>query len=338
MSTKSKVIEILESKRGEAVSGETLAEVIGCSRTAIWKAITKLKSEGYQIEAKANKGYILSDKSDILSEEAIWGHTPLGNVPNPNDNLISVIDVYKTIDSTNAEAKRRISEAPSPDELPFGDIIIAEEQTAGRGRRGRNFHSPLGGSIYISFILKPYGNIENSLMITIAAALAVCKAIEKISDPAQTPKIKWVNDIFIDNKKVCGILTEAVSDIESGQIESIVLGIGININIPKEAFPNEIAEIAGSLKIKPGERNSFVAHLIEEVYAAYQALAGKNNIIDEYRKRSLMKDINIKIIQGSKTTDAVSKEIADDGSLLVEYKGGAKELLHSGEVSVRFLP
>jgi BirA family biotin operon repressor/biotin-[acetyl-CoA-carboxylase] ligase len=333
MSTKSKVIEVLESKRGEAVSGEALAEIIGCSRTAIWKAISKLRSEGYQIEAKANNGYILSDKSDILSEEAIWGHTPLGNVP--KDNPISRIDVYKTIDSTNAEAKRRISDAPSPEKLPFGDVIIAEEQTAGRGRRGRNFHSPLGGSIYISFILKPYGNIENSLMITIAAALAVCKAIEKLNDPTQTPKIKWVNDIYIDNKKVCGILTEAVSDIESGQIESIVLGIGVNINIPQEEFPKEIAEIAGSLKIKPGKRNSFVANLIEEVYTAYQALEEKNNIIEEYRERSLMKDTNIKIIQGLKTTDAISKEIADDGSLLVQYKDGTKELLHSGEVSIK---
>jgi BirA family biotin operon repressor/biotin-[acetyl-CoA-carboxylase] ligase len=334
MSTKSKVIEILEARRGEAVSGEALAELIGCSRTAIWKTISKLKSEGYPIEAKANKGYVLSDKSDILSEEAIWGHTPLGNVP--DEYPVLKINIYKTIDSTNAEAKRRISDAPSPEELPFGDVIIAEEQTAGRGRRGRNFHSPLGASIYISFILKPYGDIENSLMITIAAALAVCKAIEKIGDPTQSPKIKWVNDIFIDNKKVCGILTEAVSDVESGQIESLVLGIGVNINIPKETFPEEIAEIAGSLKIKPGERNAFVAHLIEEVYAAYQALAEKNNIIGEYRERSLMKDLSIKIIQGSKTTDAVAKEIADDGSLLVEYKDGSRELLHSGEVSTQF--
>jgi BirA family biotin operon repressor/biotin-[acetyl-CoA-carboxylase] ligase len=282
MSTKSKVIEILESKRGEAVSGETLAEIIGCSRTAVWKAITTLKSEGYPIEAKAKKGYVLSEASDILSEEAIipllqnetatyWAPPSRPWTQEPNMSLSHfVLSTYKTIDSTNAEAKRRISDAPSPEELPFGNIIIAEEQTSGRGRRGRNFHSPLGGSIYISFILKPYGNIENSLMITIAAALAVCKAIEKVADPTQTPKIKWVNDIFIDNKKICGILTEAVSDIESGQIETIVLGIGININIPKEAFPKEIVDIAGSLKLKPGERNSFVAHLIEEVYAAYQ--------------------------------------------------------------------
>lgn len=330
MSLKDKVLTELEKKRGEPVSGETLANQLSVSRTAIWKAITSLKNEGYIIEAGTNKGYSLSNESDKLSDIAIKAHF---SVTDDKDNTILIFD---TIDSTNNEAKRLIASAATVDEIPFGTVILAEQQTAGKGRRGRSFYSPSSKSIYASFILKPTSTIENSLLITIAAAVAVCRTVEKICEKELYPKIKWVNDVFVNNKKICGILTEAISDIETGEIESLVLGIGVNLNIPDNDFPVDIRDKAGSVNIAPGERNRFAATLANEVFNIYNSMAKGESIISEYRNRSMMENKEIVIIKGNSEEKATARSILDNGSLLVEYPDGRKETLNSGEVSITF--
>jgi BirA family biotin operon repressor/biotin-[acetyl-CoA-carboxylase] ligase len=239
----------------------------------------------------------------------------------------------RSVDSTNNEAKRLIAAAPAG-EIPFGSIIIANEQTAGRGRRNRSFFAPAADSIYISFILKPAVDIEHSLRTTIAAAVAVCRAIEIVSGGTLRPEIKWVNDLFIDGKKICGILTEAVSDIESGEIESIVLGIGININVAEEDFPEELRHIAGSVQIPARDKNRFAAVLIEQVLSVCGTSADNGAIMDAYRRRSFIVGKSIQVIRGDEKISAIALEIGDDGSLSVEYADGRREALRSGEVSI----
>jgi BirA family biotin operon repressor/biotin-[acetyl-CoA-carboxylase] ligase len=329
MSVKHEVLKILEERRGESVSGEALAVDLGASRTAVWKAVGALKDEGYPIDGAPKRGYTLSESSSVLSREAIAALSPM------DERLISV---YREIDSTNAEAKRRIADASTPAAIPYGSVILADRQELGRGRRGRSFFSPAAGSIYVSFILKPYAAIEHSLPVTIMAAAAVCRAIETVCDDAQRPQIKWVNDIFLGGKKICGILTEAVSDVESGSIESLVLGIGVNINVPESAFPEELRGIAGSLTLESGKRGVFAATLIGEVFSLYETLTASESdaalIIEEYRARSMMMGRAVTVIKNAEPHAAVSRGIADDGSLIVEYPGGAAERLRFGEVSI----
>ena len=206
MSVKSEILHILESNKGENISGQELADLLGVSRTAVWKAINLLKDEGYPIESVQNKGYSLSTSSDFLSSEGIrlYLNEEFRDIP---------LAVYKTIESTNTEAKLLAVQ-----NADHGTIIVSEEQTKGRGRFGRDFFSPSESGIYMSIILKPKLNIENSVLVTTATAVAVCEAIDKFTD--QEPQIKWVNDIFIGDKKVCGILTEAVTNFESGMMDS----------------------------------------------------------------------------------------------------------------------
>ncbi|MDR1496309.1 MAG: biotin--[acetyl-CoA-carboxylase] ligase [Clostridiales Family XIII bacterium] len=286
--------------------------------------------------------------------------------------------MYKTVTSTNDEAKRLLVDAlrapgdgsaaeqplcgtpcgvteaadghPSkdpPHDSPFGTIIIADEQTAGRGRRGRAFASPAADSVYLSFILQPI-TAANTLLVTIMAAVAVCEAVEKVT--AGEPAIKWVNDIYLNGRKICGILAEAISGICSGTIHSastdqkqndcgidgVILGIGVNINVPPHDFPEEIRDTADSVSINPRDRGLFTAELIERVIEGYEGLTRGVSPIPAYRERSFIIDSEIIIVGYDDTeTPAVAEDIADDGSLIVRYPDGSKESLNSGEVRVR---
>ncbi|MDR0520140.1 MAG: biotin--[acetyl-CoA-carboxylase] ligase [Clostridiales Family XIII bacterium] len=271
------------------------------------------------------------------------------------------IILLESIDSTNKEAKRMVAGAASgrKDEpsggaaasggaggnIPFGTVIIADEQTEGHGRKGRPFlsRSLNSDSLYMSFILKPSEQILQTQFVTIMAAVAVCETIEELTGAeeslardASAPRIKWVNDIFIGGKKVCGILTEAVMNTESGGIAGIVLGIGVNINVPQEDFPDHIRKIAGSVKIDTRKRGEFAATLMRKTLSMYEGLEQGVSPIDAYRARSLMagRDITVIGADGSETP-ARAESISDDGSLLVRYADGTTEALRSGEVSLR---
>ena len=318
MSVKNEVLHILESNRGRNISGQELADTLMVSRTAIWKAINSLKDEGYMIAA-ANKGYSLSTSSDVLSSEGIrlYLNEEFSNIP---------IVVYKTIASTNSEAKLLAVQ-----NAVHGTTVISEEQTKGRGRFGRDFFSPSDSGIYMSIILKPKLNIENSVLVTTAAAVAVCHAIEKFTN--DLPMIKWVNDIFLDNKKVCGILTEAVSNFEIGMVESVILGIGLNVKTDENQFPEELRKIAGSLFPEGITRNQIAAEIINEIMNLSENLEDQS-LIEEYKEYSLVLGKIISYNKNGNLYSAKAIDINNQGNLVVENEQGEVSIIQSGEVTI----
>ena len=321
MSVKNEVLHILESNRGRNISGQELADTLMVSRTAIWKAINSLKDEGYMIAA-ANKGYSLSTSSDVLSSEGIrlYLNEEFSNIP---------IVVYKTIASTNSEAKLLAVQ-----NAVHGTTVISEEQTKGRGRFGRDFFSPSDSGIYMSIILKPKLNIENSVLVTTAAAVAVCHAIDKYSH--DTPMIKWVNDIFIGDRKVCGILTEAVTNFESGMMDSVIVGIGVNVKTKKEGFPSELQNIAGSVFDDDNSfiRNQLSAEIINNVLKISRNLE-ERSFMETYKQRSMILGEHILYKKDNSWHEGYASDIDDCGGLIVYTSEGQKIILNSGEVSIK---
>ena len=225
MTIKQQVLKVLLENKGKSVSGESLGNKLFCSRNAVWKAIKSLRNDGYKIIATTNKGYSLIEETAEFTAETIKKYI----------NCESEIILLDEIDSTNNFLKQKAESGEKS-----GTVIIAKRQTGGKGRLGRSFFSPQGG-MYLSILLRPQISAEKSLFITTAAAVAVCRAIEKVSN--KKSGIKWVNDVFIDNKKVCGILTEASLDFETGGLYYAVVGIGVNLYYPKNSFPNDIKSI-----------------------------------------------------------------------------------------------
>ena len=323
MSTKEKVLQYLEQHKGESISGQDLADKLEVSRTSVWKAINGLKKEGYQIEATTNKGYQLSIDTDLLSEAAI---VPLLSEALKGHRVIA----HKTIDSTNLEAKRIVNEDPT-----FEGVILSEEQTKGRGRLGRVFYSPSESGLYMSLVLRPVADLDNATLITTAAAVAVCQAIETMK--GKKPQIKWVNDIFLDGRKVCGILTEGIMDMESRTIGTIILGIGLNFREPETDFPDEIQSIAGTLFDKKNAavtRNQMVAEILNRFYLLYPDLA-KRSYLDEYRKRCFVLGEQVTFPQGNETIEAKAIAIDNDGGLVVALPNGETKTLTFGEISIK---
>jgi len=323
MSTKQKILQYLEQHRGESVSGQELADGLAISRTSVWKAIKTLKEEGYQIEAATSKGYQLSVESDLLSGEAI---VPLLSEELRNKQVIA----YKTVDSTNLEAKRIVNE-----DAAFEGVVVAEEQTKGRGRLGRVFFSPSESGMYMSLVLKPSADMDNVTLITTAAAVAVCQSIEKLTD--KKPQIKWVNDIFLDGRKVCGILTEGIMDMESGTIGTIILGIGVNFRQPENDFPEELQQIAGTLftgKNAELTRNQLAAEIINHFYILYEDL-GSRAYLDEYRKRCFVLGKKVSFKQGKEFFQAQAVGIDDNGGLILRLSNGESKTITYGEISVK---
>jgi BirA family biotin operon repressor/biotin-[acetyl-CoA-carboxylase] ligase len=302
-----------------------MAAELGISRASVWKAVKTLRQDGYPIEAATNRGYSLSSESGLLSVQGIFPH--LKRAGAGGGTACENIHIFESLESTNLTAKKM-----ALDGAPPGTVVIAGRQTRGKGRFGRAFYSPTSDSLYISFILAPAENVKTTQLITVAASVAVCRAIEAVAQVSC--EIKWVNDIFADGKKICGILTEAVTDMESGQIESAVLGIGININMAEKDFPEPIRDTAGSVSIPKGMRNRFVAELINNVLSARARLEDKA-FIPEYRRRSIVVGRKISVLSGGAAREATAEGVSDDGSLVVRYPDGSRETLHSGEISVR---
>ena len=245
---------------------------------------------------------------------------------------------YDEIDSTNLEAKRYAASNSEPlQEIP---VFIAKSQTGGRGRLGRSFFSPEETGLYMSLLLPINENLIETDLITPAAGVAVCRTIEELSK--QEPKIKWVNDVYIHKKKVCGILAEGIIDSTLGKISKVVLGIGINLFEPKAGFPEEIFNIATSLFGKNVEnpesvKYQFVGKLLENLEITLEANQEKT-VMEEYKERSLVLGETVTVIDAKNQFSAFVKDITKKGHLVVEYtKDGrleTKEIL-SGEVSLR---
>ncbi len=315
MTLRDKVIYILESRKGEYISGQDIAEECEVSRSAVAKCVSALKAEGYPISSVNNLGHSLDKSCDILSESGILAALNGGDTE---------IKVFKCIDSTNSEAKRALSNG-----LQGNAIFAAEEQTAGRGRRGKSFYSPKQSGVYFSCLLHPNVGLADSAALTSAAAVAVCIAIEKATK--KHPQIKWVNDIFIERKKVCGILTEAVSDFESGTVQAVIIGIGINLTT--ENFPDELMGIAASVGACIDR-----CRLIADIYSHLKSLCEKlpdRSFMEEYRKRSLVLGNEISFLRNGTEYRARALAIHDDGGLEVLTENGETLILNSGEISIK---
>ena len=324
MKNRGRVLQILYRKNGECVSSSEITGELGITRSAVFKIINELKKQGFDIESIHHRGYRLGNEKDIISPEII-------NEIIEKEGMNRSIQYFERVDSTNTFAKKILMEGES-----YPDIIIANEQEQGRGRLGREFYSPKGTGIYCSFILDPFIKIENSILVTVAASVAVSRAIEKVTN--KDTRIKWINDIYIDDKKVCGILTEAVTDFETGIIGKIILGIGINFNTPSESFPDEITDRASSVFMDDTfgvTRNQLIAQLIIEIDECMNDIEN-DEIIRYYRNKSLVlgKMLEITYFGQEKPIQGKAVDIDRNGFLIIETKNGLLTL-NSGEVSIR---
>lgn len=322
MNTKEQLLEILKSNCDEYTSGEYLSKALSVSRSAVWKAIENLRHDGYPIDGISNLGYRLSDEYDILCADEVR------RLLSPECKEYFNINYTTSTVSTNADVR-----AAAISGVPEGYVVIAEEQSGGRGRLGRTFHSPRGSGIYISILLRPSDiSADRAVFITTSAAIAVCEAIEKVT--GESASIKWVNDIFARGSKVCGILTEAAFDAEYGSVEYAVLGIGINVYTPDGGFSSELNGIAGSLlsRKSANTRARLCAEILHRV-ALWRE--GISSFADEYRRRCFVTGKNVTVIRGGTSREATALDTDDKCRLIVKYDDGECEALSSGEISIR---
>lgn len=322
MSVKERLLPLLQTCGENFLSGEDAAKLLGVSRNAVWKAVSALKKEGYNIEAVTNRGYRLKDCGDILSPAEI------------EKNLTTLkgkldIEVKETVTSTNALLKEKAALG-----APEGTVLIALSQTAGRGRFTRKFFSPADSGIYMSILLRPRIPAESATLITTAAAVAVAEAAEKIS--GRKTGIKWVNDVLIDGKKICGILTEASLNIESGELDYAIPGIGLNIYEPENGFPDEIKNIAGAILEERGSGNkSRLAAAVLESFFKYYKDISERTYLNSYRERCIVLGKQINVLSADGTRPATALDIDENCRLRVKYSDGKEEILSSGEVSIK---
>ena len=325
--TRETILALLRQNPEGYTSGEAMSRELGISRAAVSKAVSGLRQEGYEIEAVTNRGYRLISGPDRLSRGDIlpWVHV---------EHVGRILECFPVIDSTNNYLKREAQH------LSDGTVVVANEQTGGRGRLGRTFQSPPDTGIYLSALLRPDLPPVKALNLTAFVAVAICEGIETAT--GLSPQIKWTNDIVLNRKKVCGILTEMSIEGESGALQHIITGIGINVNQKEGDFPEDIREIAGSLAMaagKPVSRGRLTAEIInalDEMYAAW--LSGGGDYLERYRERCLTVGQPVKLLRANGSVEpAQALAIDDNFGLVVRHPDGRMETITSGEVSVRGL-
>jgi BirA family biotin operon repressor/biotin-[acetyl-CoA-carboxylase] ligase len=318
---KSEILTMLRESEGY-VSGQELCNKFGVSRTAVWKAINQLKEMGYEIEAVSNKGYHLVSAPDVMNEAEIKSllHTEWAG---------QELFCYDTIDSTNTKAKELAEQG-----YPSGTLVVADQQIAGKGRRGRSWESPSGCGIFMTLMLKPDINPNNASMLTLVAALATAKAITDVT--GADARIKWPNDIVIDGRKICGILTEMSAQFD--YINHIVIGIGVNVH--NEQFPEEIRGTAGSLLLACGRRfhrAQLIARFLErfeESYAVFRQTEDLEGLMKEYNALLVNANQQVRVLDPKEPFEGKAIGITKKGELIVDT-WESRKLVSSGEVSVR---
>lgn len=320
---KAEILTLLREQEGY-LSGQELCSRFGVSRTAVWKAVNQLKEDGYEIDSVQNKGYRLLSSPDSMKECEIASrlHTQWAG-----RNAV----LLKSTGSTNADAKRLAEEG-----APHGTIVVTEQQTAGRGRRGRQWTSALGCNVYFTLVLRPSCAPDRACMLTLVMALAVAEAVRELGLSAS---IKWPNDVVLNGRKICGILTEMSA--EPDYIHYVVIGTGVNVN--QQEFPEEIKRVAGSLYLEKGEhiaRAPLLARILE-LFEAYYALFDQrgdlSELMESYEALLLNKDSNVRVLDPKGEYEGVARGITREGELLVERENGGMERVYAGEVSVRGL-
>lgn len=314
------VLQLLEENKGAFLSGEDIAEKLGVSRNAIWKATAALRKKGYEIDAVRNRGYRLSENSSVFSAQAI-----LALLPSKLRRIIR-IEIKNSTGSTNTDLKSAAETGSSE-----GCVLFALEQTAGKGRLGRSFYSPAETGLYMSILLRPRFPAEQALYITTCAAVAVSEAIDSVAGVSS--HIKWVNDVYLNGKKVCGILTEASVDFESGGLHYAVCGIGVNITT--SSFSDELSKIAGCISSKKEDlRSELAAEIIKRFFAYYDELE-QLTFLDEYRKRSFLIGKRVGFIMNNKEYSGIAEDIDEKARLVVRLDSGDSIPLSSGEVQLK---
>lgn len=313
MKHQAEILTQLRAAGAQGISGQTLAKHLGVSRTAVWKAVKSLQKAGYGITAGPNRGYRLVEDREPLSADELTALLP-------GLDLL----VLESVDSTNNEAKRRLA---SGQQQPL--LVTAETQTAGRGRQGKSFYSPDGTGVYLTLVVHPNAPILDAVSVTTRASVAVCRAIRSIC-PAE-PEIKWVNDLYLNGKKICGILVEAVSDFETGITKSLVIGVGVNVST--SVFPDDLPD-AASLAMPGISRNRLIAEIVRELQRETADLQDRS-YLDDYRRWSLVLGKDVHYMRNDGTFCARAVEIDDNGGLIVEDEQGNRTTLQSGEISLR---
>jgi len=316
------IIAMLRAEPRGFVSGEAMCQAAGVSRTAVWKHIKELQDAGYEIEAVRNKGYRLVESPDLVTAAELRDGL--------NTNLFGSAIVYReSVDSTNTLAQQLALNGASE-----GTLVIAEKQTVGRGRRGRQWFSPPHSGIWMSLILRPQLPLAHAAQITLAAAVALCKALTKVT--GVQAGIKWPNDILFGKKKCCGILTEMHAEFD--QIHHLVVGIGINVNVPEGDFPDELKEIATSLQAIKGERLSrarvvqTVLAEFEPLYRRYVAQGGFSALRDEWKANNITLGRNVVAQTAQGTITGKALDIDDFGVLMIQCPDGSTEKVYSADI------
>ncbi len=319
------VLSLLLQSPGSYLSGEGMSRTLGVSRAAVWKAISVLRQEGYDITSAPNRGYCLQSAPDKIRQGELVA--PLAGC-----QIGSTLVCLDTIDSTNTEAKRRALEG-----APHGLVILSEEQTAGRGRAGRSFQSPRDCGLYCSALFRPQRSPQEVMDFTAWVAVAVCDGIEACC--GLRPQIKWTNDIILNHKKVCGILTELGLESESYQLDYLIAGIGINVNHQLSDFDAEIQDMATSLAMaigQPVKRTQLAACLIQALNKMYGDFPQeKEAYLKKYRDACITIGQQVQLITPTSRREGYALEIDDQFRLVVELPDGSREALSTGEVSVR---
>ncbi|MGI5894412.1 MAG: biotin--[acetyl-CoA-carboxylase] ligase [Candidatus Merdivicinus sp.] len=326
-STRYAILEQLRLRNGSLLSGGELAEQMQISRTAVWKHIASLQEEGYSIETVPNKGYRLLEGS-VFSGHEISRRLTTEHI---GKNLIFL----ETVDSTNEAAKKAAAEG-----APDGTVIVAKQQTQGRGRLARKFESPAGFGVYLTILLRPEISIADLNLITLLAAVVAADTIEQLS--GKRPGIKWTNDLFFERRKICGILTECAVEGESGRVGYAAVGIGMNLLHEQSDFPPELQEIAGSVKMCTGisiDPTDYTAALLknfEQYYRMQHFPDNKEAMLDQYRRDLFFLGQPVQVVGLRESYPAVAIDVDEDGRLLVRRENGMLEALNSGEISIRF--
>lgn len=323
--SRERVLALLREQPEAYLSGEAMSRTLGISRAAVWKAIQGLRDEGYVVDSAPNRGYRLVCAPDKLSRAELAA-------PLQGCRVGGSLICLESVDSTNTECKRQALQG-----APDGLVVLSNEQTGGRGRLGRSFQSPRGCGLYLSALLRPALQPEEVINFTAWVAVAVCDGIEAAC--GVRPRIKWTNDIVLNGKKLCGILTELGLESESGALQYMVTGIGVNANHRPEEFHEDIRDMATSLAIELGhpvrrvELALEIIRALDRMYAAFPR--GKERYLQQYRADCLTPGNPVRLITPAATRDAYATGIDGEFRLLVEYPDGTTAAIAAGEVSVR---
>lgn len=326
--SRQKVLELLRSRADHYLSGEEIAEQLGLSRAAVWKAVDGLRKEHYTVEARTGLGYRLIAAPDALSEKEIRSF--LGETALVGRKILCLEEV----DSTNTYLKQQALKG-----MADGTVVTAECQTGGRGRTDRQFQTPRGKLVPLSVLLRPTVPIERFTSVTALVAVALCDAVEEAC--GLRPQIKWTNDLVLHGKKLCGILTEMALEGEMGQIQYLVMGAGINVHQTRDDFAGELAAVATSLDLETGRSISRPALAAAEIRALDRLYADicenkTKRYLDIYRRDcvTIGKTVQLLSMDGTREV-AQALDVDENYSLLVRLADGTERIVRTGEVSVR---